>query len=384
MPLRSSKLSFCLRQSVVLLVASFLATLPLQAQTLTVLHSFTTDGRAPLGGLVRDGEGNLYGTTQNGGAASAGTVFKLDPSGKLTVLHSFTGRPDGSSPRAGLIMDAHGNLYGTTQSGGTGGRGTAFKVDSSGTETVLYSFTGKHGANPKAGLVMDGVGNLYGTTTDGGSAGFGDVFKIDTLNKPTVIHSFSGNRGTDPRAGLILDAAGNFYGTTLSGGSAGQGTVFKIDAFGTASVVHNFIGTDGSSPYGSLILDAAGNLYGTTCGGGSPGQGTVFKVDTSGTETVLHNFTGGNDGGCPSAGLVMDEAGNLYGTTTFGGSAGLGTVFKVDTSGMETVLHAFQGSAGGGDGRYPYAGLIMDKAGNLYGTTARGGSGNGTVFKISF
>ncbi len=383
MPLRASSQSFWLRQSVVLLAASFLAILPLQSQTLTVLHSFAGDGRAPLGSLVRDGEGNLYGTTLHGGNSGAGTVFKIDRSGTLTVLHSFIGRPDGDWPYAGLVLDALGNLYGTTGGGGTGGRGTVFKIDTSGTETVLYSFTGKRGADPKAALVLDTAGNLYGTTSDGGLSGYGDVFKIDTLNNQTVIHSFSGNRGKDPRAGVILDAAGNLYGTTLAGGSAGQGTVFKIDASGTLTVLHNFTGPDGSAPYASLIKDAAGNLYGTTCAGGSGGQGTVFKIDTSAAETVLYNFTGGNDGGCPSAGVIRDSAGNLYGTTTYGGTAAKGTIFKVDSSNVETVLHSFKGSGVGNDGAYPYASLIMDSAGNLYGTTSRGGTGSGTVFKLT-
>jgi uncharacterized repeat protein (TIGR03803 family) len=206
----------------------------------------------------------------------------------------------------------------------------------------------------------------------------------------TLLHSFSGGTdGATPRAGLVRDAAGNLYGTTFYGGASNKGTVFKLDTTGTETVLHEFIGgpTDGANPYAGLIRDAAGNVYGTTYYGGPnclPGSacGTLFMLDTTGAETVLHAFTGFPDAANPYGGVVRDQAGNLYGTTVNGGSASYGTVFKLDTTGTETVRHSFTGGAA--DGRYPYAGLVRDAAGNLYGTTSFGGAfGKGTIFKLS-
>jgi uncharacterized repeat protein (TIGR03803 family) len=369
-----------------------------QAQTLTVLHSFSSsgaDGFFPHAGLVMDKEGNLYGTTVFGGSFGVlfGTVFKVDTTGTETVLHSFSGA-DGQLPDAGLVMDKEGNLYGTTDFGGASftvnpsGYGTVFKLDTSGKETVLHSFTNApDGAVPEAGLVMDKEGNLYGTTFDGGASGWGTVFKVDTTGKETVLHSFSFSfaDGADPVAVLVRDSNGNLYGTTVVGGTSGVGTVFKVDKTGKETVLYSFTGgTDAAYPDAGLVRDSKGkskgSLYGTTIYGGTSGYGTVFKLDTSGKETVLHSFTSAPDGAVPEAGLVMDKEGNLYGTTAFGGSSGYGTVFKVDTIGNETVLHTF---TGGTDGAAPTAGLVMDKEGNLYGITDFGGShGCGTVFKL--
>jgi uncharacterized repeat protein (TIGR03803 family) len=254
----------------------------------------------------------------------------------LTVLHRFTSSPDGAYPYAGLVRDAAGNLYGTTYEGGSSdlrdgvsGYGTVFKLDTSGTETVLHRFTSSpDGAYPYAGLVRDAAGNLYGTTSEGGSSDYGTVFKLDTSGNETVLHNFTGGDGSYPYAGLVRDATGNLYGTTLYGGASGVGTVFKLDTSGNETVLHNFTGGDGAYPYAGLVRDATGNLYGTTFRGGSSDYGTVFKLDTSGTETVLHSFTGYSDGSNPRGGLVMDAAGNLYGTTEMIGEA-FGTVFKL-------------------------------------------------------
>jgi len=370
-----------------------------QAQTYNVLYSFTGggDGAYPFAPLVLDAAGNLYGTTEYGGSYQYGAVFKLDSSGTETVLYSFnvSGTGDGELPFAGLVLDVAGNLYGTTQFGGTFGSGTVFKVDSSGNETVLYSFTGgADGANPRAGLVRDARGNLYGTTYRGGSGscvvGCGVVFKLDVRRKETVLYTFTGGvDGANP-SGVIQDKAGNLYGTTSNEASTGYGTVFKLNKSGKETVLHQFTGgVDGAQPYAPLVLDAAGNLYGTTQYGGAA-YGTVFKLNKSGKETVLHQFTGGADGAQPYAPLVLDAAGNLYGTTYFGGGAsigGYGTVFKVNENGAESVLHSF---TRGTDGVYPYAGLLQDAAGNLYGTTEYGGgasiggaSGYGTLFKLT-
>ena len=356
--------------------------------TFTVLYSFKggSDGANPHAGLIRDQAGNLYGTTVDGGAANSGTVFKLDATGTETVLHSFTGAPDGVNPYAGLIRDTAGNLYGTTSAGGAAGHGTVFKLDTTGVETVLHSFTAvPDGAAPYAGLVRDAAGNLYGTTTSGG-AGYGTVFKLDPTGTETVLHSFDGRGdGGILYAGVIRDTAGNLYGTTLYGGpSGGRGTVFKVDATGAETVLYTFKGVpDGQNPVAGLIRDTAGNLYGITLSGGfSFGYGTVFKLDATGAETVLYRFGPPPNGRNPGAGLVRDAAGNLYGTTFAGGTSDFGTVFKLDKTGKWTILHNFAGPPL--DGQTPSAGLVRDAAGNLYGTTFVGGTFNqGTVFKLS-
>ena len=322
---------------------------------------------------------------------------------KQTILYSFTGaNGDGAHPDAGLVFDWQGNLYGTTYLGGVSGRGTVFKVTSKGVETVPHSFTGgADGATPFGGLVNSGHGNLYGTTAFGGGTGCGGfgcgtVFQITPQGKEIVLYSFTGANGDGafPDAGLVSDFQGNLYGTTASGGDAGCGgsgcgTVFKMTPQGKETVLYSFTGAngDGANPVADLVFDWQGNLYGTTETGGGAGCngigcGTVFKVTPKGTETVLHNFTGGADGATPFAGLVLDWQGNLYGTTEFGGASGFGTVFKVTAKGTETVLHSFTGV--NGDGIYPIGGLVLDLQGNLYGTTETGGAfGYGTVFKIA-
>jgi len=394
---KRSRKQWCLRGLTLVIMLALAAVLPAaQAQTLTVLHSFTQvkDGGFPSGTLVNDRAGNLYGTTQFGGRGfHSGTVFKLAPTGKEEPLYSFAGQADGGDPYAGVIRDAAGNLYGTAQSGGNFtcavGCGTVFKVDPHGRETVLYSFTGPpDGSVPVAGLVRDAQGNFYGTTVNGGDAscnngiGCGTVFKLDASNNETVLYTFTGGAdGKFPLAALIRDPAGNLIGTTVQGGAVNGGTVFKLDATGKETVLHSFTGGgDGAAPFAGLAL-VGSNLYGTS-GGGTYGYGTVFKVDKTGTETVVYSFTGGGDGGYLFAGVVSDGAGNLYGTTEGGGAFFYGTVFKLDKDGTETVLHSF---TGGADGANPYGGLIRDAAGNLYGTTDIGGApiNSGTVFKIT-
>jgi len=322
-----------------------------QGQTFTVLHSFKggTDGADPVASVILDKAGNLYGTTESGGPFSSGTVFKVDKTGKESVLYSFSGGADGAIPLAGLVRDSAGNLYGTTEHGGdltcgSGvGCGTVFKLDKTDKETVLYSFiNGADGSEPVAGVILDKAGNLYGTTQYGGPFSSGTVFKVDTTGKETVLYTFTGGRGGKDGyfpEGLIGDAAGNLYGITQFGGNFSFGTVFKLDGTGKETVLYRFTGgADGVYPAAGVIADAAGNLYGTTQYGGSvncfgDGCGTVFKLDKTGKETVLYSFTGGTDGASPVAGLVRDSAGNLYGTATFGGdplcSGGCGVVFKI-------------------------------------------------------
>ncbi len=387
-----------------LFVAAVFATGSAQAQAYTerVLYSFQggAGGAFPFAGLVRDAQGNLYGTTYGGGdptcISGCGIVFKVDTTGKETVLHTFSS-PDGQHPYAGLVQDAQGILYGTTGYGGASGSGTVFKVDTTGEETVLYSFTDRaDGGFPVADLVLDAQGNLYGTTGYGGASGWGTVFKVDTTGKETVLYSFTiGADGSSPDAGLVRDAQGNLYGTTPTGGDLaclyGCGTVFKVDTTGKETVLYSFTGKqalgDGANPSADLVPDAQGNLYGTTSSRGAYLYGTVFKVDTTGKETVLYSFIGTEgDGANPVARLVQDTQGNLYGTTYGGGAHQHGTVFKLDTTGKETVLYSFTGGADGGS---PESGLVLDAQGNLYGTTSGGGDlacdapyGCGTVFEL--
>jgi len=378
-----------------------------QSETFKVLHAFGGPlGAVPFGSLVRDAKGNLYGTTFWGGAFNFGTVFMLDSAGKGRLIYSFTGGSDGGHPYAGLLRDSAGNLYGTTKYGGAFNAGTVFRINAKGTETVLYTFTGgADGGTPVGGVIRDAAGNFYGTTQLGGGGschgvGCGVVFKLDPSGTETVLHTFTGGAdGGYPLARLIRDPAGNLYGTTQIGGNGadtlcstadgGCGTVFKVDGDGNQTVLYSFswgVGVDGGLPVGGLVMDAAGNLYGTNTVGGDNkaclgfGCGTVFKVDNNGTETVLHSFTDPPEGADPSADLVRDAAGNLYGTTYDGGNPHFGTVFKLDTTGKETVLYTFQG---GKDGGYPTAGLVRDAAGNLYGTASNGGIGReGVVFVI--
>jgi len=373
-----------------------LAVQPASAQTFTVLYTFTStdQGWQPDAGLIGDSAGNLYGTTQYGGTAGGyGTVFKLDTSGNETVLYSFAGTPDAEDPYAGIASDAAGNFYGATLYGGTqGGFGTLFKLSSNGTLTLLHSFASNpDGADPYGSLVGDRQGNIYGTTRFGGAAGgYGTVFKLDRNNNLTLLHSFSGTPdGEDPEAGLIRDRAGNLYGTTVYGGTAGgYGTVFKVDNASNLSLLHSFAGTpDGENPYAGLVVDSAGNGFGTTKYGGTAGGfGTVFKINRAGKFSLLHSFAGNPDGVNPVSPVVLDPAGNIYGTTFYGGTLGYGSIYEIDTTGKLTVLHSFNYTPDGGN---PMGGLIRDSAGNLYGTTSQGGdlscgfSGCGTIFKLT-
>jgi uncharacterized repeat protein (TIGR03803 family) len=399
--------SFCPRRTVVLLATLFVTVMPAHAQTLTVLHSFTSlpDGLTPIGGVIQDQAGNLYGTTARGGTGTQGTVFKIDTSGHETVLHSFVRRPGGLDPEAGLTIDSSGNLYGTTELGGSQGKGTIFKIDPSGNHTVLHSFLccPPLGKNPVAGLILDGAGNLYGTAQNGGDQSQdGTVFKLSPSGTLTVLHEFNAqsqvlsvnpvgfvNDGRNPRGPLFLDGSGNLWGTTYQGGSKDQGTVFVISNTGLYFVFYSFGssggGADGKWPTAGVIMDPSRGVVGTCSKGGQFNGGTVFKIAAG--ETVLHNFGGPSDGKWPLGGLAIDANGNLYGTTSSGGADQLaGTVFKIDNAGNYSVLHSFNGSS---DGASPTAGVLVGADGNLYGTCSEGGPGNGffgtggTVFKLT-
>ena len=371
----------------------------------SVLYSFTGggDGGLPHAGLILDAAGNLYGTTLSGGAANCenlgcGVVYKIDPSGHETVLYAFTGRKDGANPAAGVIADPVGNLYGTTQYGGvtrcTRGCGVVYMLSPSGQETVLYTFTlGEGGSNPTAGVVRDGTANLFGTTDYEGAHGVGTVYKLDSANEFQVMYAFPTGAHENPslpNTGLVLDTAGNLYGATSSGDLAPEGLIYELQQSGNMTTLSTFPPADGgTNPYAGVTRDAAGNLYGTTAYGGANNAGTVFEIDSAGKETVLYSFTGGADGGYPQGGVVLDSAGNLYGSTYGGGGGGLGSdscvyggcgvVFKLDTAGQETVLYSF---TGGMDGELPQFGVILDAEGNLYGTAAVIDVG-GVVYKVT-
>jgi uncharacterized repeat protein (TIGR03803 family) len=390
----------------------------------SIVYNFTggADGGWPFSGLIADSAGNLYGTTNVGGNTSSschlgngcGLVFKIDSSGNQSVVYTFTGGADGSNPHAALIRDQDGNLYGTTTGGGknasscpltTGGCGVVFKIDSSGKETVLYSFAGgSDGADPVAPLVRDAAGNLYGTTLSGGSPGgicgsygCGVIFKVDTSGNETLLHTFQGGAdGSHPAGGVLRDSAGNLYGMSEGGGKSsfcvgGCGFIFKLDPSGNETILYSFNGPDGALPIGELTRDDAGNFYGTTELGGNVstlcglGCGVVFKLDTLGNESVLYAFSGDLDGAAPQTGVIRDPGGNLYGTTYYGRnltggcrSLGCGVVFRLDPAGSETVLHVFHKS----DGNQLYNGLVRHN-GSLYGTTYTGGPlGFGVVYKV--
>jgi uncharacterized repeat protein (TIGR03803 family) len=366
-------------------VAAMVLAPPAQAQTFKVLHAFAgapNDGQVPWGDLLLHG-GILYGTTYGGGANSAGTLFQLSlTTHKETLLYAFAG-PDGAKPVSTLLRDSSGNLWGTTAGGGLyGDWGTIFEMSSAGSLSTLYSFQGADGSWPNAALARDSSGNLYSTTYRGAANGYGTIFEFNGALQ--TLHTFTGGLdGGAPvdHAGLLL-LKGRLYGTTFLGGTLDCGTVFEINlATGKEIILYNFTGqADGYEPSASLVTDGKGNLFGTTTGGGS-GNGVVFEVNIAARqETVLHTFTGA-DGAYPYAGVIRDSAGNLYGTTQIGGAAGDGTVWKLDTQGFLTTLYSFTNTT---DGEYPIAGLTRDSKGNLYGTASQGGKfGYGTVFEVT-
>jgi uncharacterized repeat protein (TIGR03803 family) len=421
------------RTTIILALALALVSSALAAGKQKVLHTFTghADGRWPTASLIFDNAGNLYSTTSSGGTNGTGAVFKLNRFGngwKETVLYSFSAdhNVDGYLPKAPPIFDEFGHVYGTTAQGGPNGGGIVFKLVPHGhpIETILHSFgSGGDGAGPYAPVIFDRAGSLYGTTAGGGVFNGGTVFKLTPTKrgwKGKTLYSFGGYNGDghSPYAGLIMDKSGNLFGTTQFGGKYGCGTgdgcgvVFKLTrskAGWTETILHTFCSesncSDGGFPVAPLIFDKAGNLYGTTQEGGAPlfctttyeGCGTVFELkpnpDGSWTENVLYTFVGGSDGGVPMGGVVFDRAGNLYGTTSVGGGStqctpGCGTLFELTPSARggwtETLLYSFCSETNCTDGDAPYAGVILDQVGNLYGTTFEGGTaGAGVVFEFT-
>jgi uncharacterized repeat protein (TIGR03803 family) len=406
-----------------LMSVSALVTIPsAQAQTLETLHTFCSvtnndgdclDGANPGAGLVQATTGNFYGTTQYGGATSHGTTFKMTPLGRLTALHDFCSDvacADGSEPLSGLMQGSNGNLYGMTFSGGAYegqvlNEGVIFKMTLGGTLTPLVTFENTNGSRPIGSLIQAQNGELYGTTGDGGayapqltSAG-GTIFKMTASGTLETVHSFCGSvngngycaDGYAPSAGLVQASNGDFYGTTEYGGTNDAGTVFKLTPGGTLTTLYSFCTeancADGSWP--SVLIQAAdGNLYGTTVYGGFGQDGTVFKITPSGQLTTIYKFcslANCADGVEPLyAGLIQGTDGNLYGTTSSGGTTYGGTLFRITTAGTLTTLYDFCSQSGCKDGVGPQAGLIQGTNGDFYGTTYSGGTyGYGTVFSLS-
>jgi uncharacterized repeat protein (TIGR03803 family) len=358
------------------------------AVTETVLFRFDRANGATPEGLTADKSGAFYGVTTSGGEFGFGTVYKFDK-GSLTVLHSFAGHKDGAYPNAGVTLKK-GRVFGTTYGSEVeSDYGTIYKIVLNGNEREIHVFKKKppDGNYPRSKLVLGPDGAYYGTTVVGGSFGAGTVFRISSNGDDfSIIYSFTGGSdGANPFAGLLSDGAGTFYGTTFLGGKRGVGgTVFSVTRNGREHVIYSFIpGPGGYQPTTGVIADAAGNLYGTTSAGGSATVGVVFKISPDGTETLLHSFTGG-DGAAPYGDLLMDKQGNIYGTTTAGGAEEVGTVFEITAAGKFNTLYEFRGLVDEGDGIAPTGDLYMDKQGSIYGTTRFGGSDNsGTIYKLT-
>jgi uncharacterized repeat protein (TIGR03803 family) len=382
------------------------------AQTETVIHSFGsagTDGQNPFVGLTEHA-GAFYGTTHGGGPNLIGTVYaikQINGAWKEKVLHAFTGGVDGNEPAARIIFDSAGNLYGTTLYGGTPGlgNGTVYRLSQQNgkwNETVLYAFQGQLGGGhdgsiPGGGLIFDAAGNLYGTTGAGGANSTGTVFKLTPSGNTwieTVIYNFAGKPdGIGPIGELIADSAGTLYGVTNSGGtntntnSAGGGTIFELspnlDGTWSETVLHSFgAGSDGARPAAGMVADQAGNLYGTTqYGGGTPhgGHGTVFQLSlTNGvwTESVISNFTASGGGNLPQSPVIVDQLGNLYGAAN-GGGGQHGVIFKLSLTNGVWTHSPFYTFPDVPSGTHPAGNLLIDSAGNFYGTTITGGPGCG-------
>jgi len=364
--------------------------------TLTSTVSFSsTNGIHPSAALVLGNDGNFYGTTEYGGVSGGyGTVFKMTPAGALTTLVSFKNN-NGAYPTAGLVQNSDGNFYGATSAGGTnGGFGTVFKMTPAGALTTLFAFDSTNGANPYGELVLDASGNLYGTTGYGGpytdqdanGLGYGTVFKITTNGTLTTLYAFTGGEdGFYPLTGLVQASDGNFYGSTAEADTFGDlpfgaGTIFRITPDGAFTNLVSFNDINGANPQAPLVAGADGNLYGTTYSGGAAEAGTVFQMTPAGTLNTLVSFNNLN-GANPYGALLQASDGNFYGTTELGGTNDYGTIFQVTPAGTLNSLLSFNYFSNGAD---PTAGLLLSSDGTFYGTTYSGGSrGGGTVFHLT-
>ncbi len=362
-------------------IAVFALERPATAQTYEVVHSFVFEDGEPLCELVEAPDGSFYGTEDRGGRYQMGSVFRLVPDGAggftLHEIHSFFGR-DGAHPKAELILDANGWLYGTTYDLGRHGLGTIFAIDTAGHLRTVHDFAGSpDGANPQAPLILGADGFFYGTTTVGGDFDLGTVFRCDRNGNVTVVHSFAGMDGSLPIAAVTNGplGSGSLYGTA-SGGVHGAGMLFRIEAGGQFTDLYDFNFVDGILPSGPLLLASDGNFYGTTFGGGSSGTGTVFRLTTSGGFSTIATLSP-SDGAGPKGRLIEPSPGVLVGTSSAAGVTG--SVFRVTTAGDLAVLHAFTDP----EGRDPEAGLVIGSDGLFYGTTRTNGpTTNGAVYRI--
>jgi uncharacterized repeat protein (TIGR03803 family) len=360
--------------------------------TLTVLKHLngTTTGGYPYGNLVQGSDGNFYGMTSQGGTRGYGIIFKITPTGTLTVLKNLDYTTTGGSPYGSLIKSTDGNFYGMTSSGGSGGYGTAFKITPSGTFTVFGNFDYYNkGGYPRGSLSQGGDGNFYGMTNYGGTYGYGTVFKITPGATITVLRHLNTADGVNPYGSLYKNSDGYFYGMTYSGGvSNSYGTIFKISSTGSFSVLLRFPDNAwGVSPYGSLVQAKDGNFYGTAYEGGTYGQGTIYKLCPSGSFTTLRSLNGTSNGSYPKGSMVQGTDGNFYGMASSGGTNNYGTIFKMSSTGTLTVLKNLSYDTTGGS---PYGSLVQGTDGNFYGMTYQGGANNsgasnsyGTIFKIT-
>ena len=410
--MKTTTISNLLLVALAIAVITFSLAVRAQAQTEVFLHYFTGnhDGYGPNGKLIFDSAGNIYGTAAGGGNTACsfgcGVVYRLSPTSSggwhETVLHEFTGGWTGYNPIAGVVRDAAGNLYGSAYSGGITNSncinqscGLIYELIPTATgyhEKVLHVFTGKaDGGNAYGGVILDAAGNLYGTTVGGPHSGSGTVFELSPTSSgywnESILYTFTGgNDGGDPLGGLTFDSAGNLYGTTYVDGAFGYGTVYELTKSGstwTEQVLFNFSGgstsTTGFFPIGPIVQDAAGNIYGTTTmsGDANNSDGLVYELTPSSSgwnETVIYSFSAASEGATPQSGLIIDSAGNLYGTTLSGDKGiGFGNVFELSPSSsgwVYSVLHKFTGAP---DGESP-GGLVLDAAGNLYGPAGGGGT----------
>jgi uncharacterized repeat protein (TIGR03803 family) len=387
--------------SVALLSLASLGNVNAAKSKLTVLYKFNVShGDGPQGNLLRDAQGNLYGTLYGGDSKYGhGSVYMLNTSNVMTYIwYGCSAKKgacnDGGNPFGSLITDSQGNLYGTAREGGANGDGVVFELSppaqgsTTWTQKVLYSFAGlPDGVEPNGGLVLDAQGNLWGTTQTGGANNGGTIFGIAPGGTESYLYSFP--VGSNPMAGLTADSAGNLYGTDYAGGANQSGEVFELATDGSETSLYSFCSVancqDGSSPMAPVTLDSDGNVYGTTYNGGKhvcgSGCGTVFEISAGG-ETVLHEFSGGTDE-YPETGVTFDGSGNIYGTTPTTANVSYGEVFQLAPNGSETVLWKFCSLSGCKDGAYSLAGVIIDNLGNLYGTTTGGGShGHGTIYTL--
>lgn len=346
-----------------------------------------TEGQNPGAGLIQATNGLFYGVTERGGTNDDGTVFLMSPDGTVTTLYSFTAGNDGAVPLATLTQGSDGNLYGTTYEGGISNAGSIFQITPAGIVTTLHTFTGAaDGGNPYAPLVQGTDGNFYGTaSTGGGKNGYGTIFQITPAGGFTTLHTFtsSSHSGMFPTAGLIQGTDGQFYGATSSGGTNDSGTIFKISASGDFHLLYSFSGNNDGADPSALTVGNDGCFYGV-CGTANSGNyaGTVFRITPSGVLTTLYSFDGTNNGGAPTAPLILGSDGKLYGTTEYGGDNSYGTVFQITTNGALTTLHSFVYWENGNES---YAALVQATNGNIY-ITCEGSSFSfnpGTISRLT-